>query len=93
LKEKGYVAHYLVKELKGKSTIRIFLKYDQERTPIISGLRRVSKPSLRRYVSHKEIPYVLGGIGTVVMSTSRGMMDDKKARHEKVGGEVVAYVW
>lgn len=93
LKEKGYVAQYLIKEVKGKGTIRIFLKYDREREPVINGLRRVSKPSLRRYVSYKEIPYVLGGIGTVVMSTSKGLIDGKSARLQKIGGEVVAYVW
>lgn len=93
LKEKGYIAHYLIKEVNGKGTIRIFLKYDTDRNPVLNGLKRVSKPSLRRYVSHKHIPYVLGGIGTVVMSTSKGLLDDKSARHQKLGGEVVAYIW
>ena len=93
LKEKGYIAHYLIKEVKGIGTIRVFLKYDNERNPVINGLRRVSKPSLRRYVSYKEIPYVLGGVGTVIMSTPKGLVDGKSARQQKVGGEVVAYVW
>ena len=93
LRKNGYVAQYLIKELKPQGIIRVFLKYDQERAPVINGLRRVSKPSMRRYVSHNKIPYVLGGIGTVVISTSKGLIDGKSARQQKLGGEVVAYVW
>ncbi|MCP5469685.1 MAG: 30S ribosomal protein S8 [Chlamydiales bacterium] len=93
LKKEGYIAHYLIKEVKHRGTIRVFLKYDEEREPVIQGLRRVSKPSLRRYVSHKEIPYVLGGMGTAILSTSHGLLDGKSARQKKIGGELLAFVW
>lgn len=93
LKKEGYIAHYLIKEVKRKGTIRVFLKYDEEREPVIQGLRRVSKPSLRRYVSHKEIPYIQAGMGVAILSTSHGLLDGKSARQKKIGGELVAYVW
>ena len=93
LKEKGYVAHFLVKEENKKGTIRVFLKYDQQRNPVIMGLKRVSKPSLRRYVSSQKIPFVLGGIGLAILSTSQGVMDGKSAKLKGIGGELLALVW
>lgn len=93
LKKKGYIAHYLIKEENKRGTIRVFLKYSVNREPVIMGLRRMSKPSLRRYVTSKNIPYVLGGIGTAIISTSRGVMDGKSARQEGIGGELLALVW
>jgi small subunit ribosomal protein S8 len=93
LKKKGYIAQYLVKEENKRGTIRVFLKYSTNRTPVIMGLRRMSKPSLRRYVTAKKIPYVLGGIGTAIISTSRGVMDGKSAKQQGVGGELLALVW
>jgi small subunit ribosomal protein S8 len=93
LKKKGYIAHYLVKEENRKGTIRVFLKYSINRTPVIMGLRRMSKPSLRKYVTSKNIPYVLGGMGTAIVSTSKGVMDGKSARQQGIGGELIALVW
>jgi small subunit ribosomal protein S8 len=93
LKEPGFVAQYLIKEEKKKVTMRVFLKYAAERAPVIHGLRRVSKCSLRQYVSHQEIPRVFGGMGISILSTSRGVMNGEKARELKVGGEILCLVW
>jgi len=93
LKEQGYVAHYLVKEEKKRGTIRIFLKYGAGRKPVIQGLRRVSKPSLRRYVGAKKIPRVMGGMGMTILSTPKGLMDGKTAREQNLGGEVLCFAW
>src|SRR5262245_52774103 len=84
LKEKGFVAQYLIKEEKRKVTMRIFLKYAGERNPVIHGLKRVSKGSLRQYVGCHEIPRVFGGMGISILSTSKGVMEGEKAREEKV---------
>ena len=73
--------------------IRIQLKYTEDRQPVISGLRRVSKPGRRRYVGVDDLPRVLGGMGTAVITTSRGVMTANEARRQRVGGEVVAFVW
>ena len=73
--------------------ILVRLKYTENRTSVISGLKRVSRPGRRRYVSHEEIPRVLGGMGTAILSTSVGVMTGHEARQRGVGGEVVAYVW
>jgi small subunit ribosomal protein S8 len=91
LKEKGFISNYLVSQQRRK--IRIFLKYNKTRASIIQGLKRISKPGLRKYVSHDEIPYVYGGIGIAILSTSSGIMDDHTAREKKVGGELLCYVW
>lgn len=93
LKETGFVAQYLIKEEKKKVTMRVFLKYAAERAPVIHGLRRVSKCSLRQYVSHQEIPRVFGGMGISILSTSQGVIDGEKARELKVGGEILCLVW
>lgn len=93
LKERGFVSQYLVKEEQKKKTLRVFLKYGAGRKSVIQELERVSKPSLRRYVSSQEIPYVMGGTGIAILSTSSGVMEGMKAREQKVGGELLCLVW
>lgn len=93
LKEKGFVAHYLVKEEKKIGTMRVFLKYDSERKPIIHGLKRESKSSLRKYVPYGQIPRVLAGMGISIISTSKGVMEGDQAREQKIGGELLCSAW
>ncbi len=93
LQKKGLVAHYLVKEEKKKRTMRVFLKYAQERESVLTGLKRVSRPSLRHYVTRDKIPYVFGGIGFAILSTSAGLMDGEQARAAGLGGELIALAW
>ncbi len=94
LVDEGYVKNYQVIEDDKQGTIRIVLKYQgPSKTPVLMGLRRVSKPGLRIYSSSEDMPKVLKGIGTAIVSTSRGVMTDKRARKENVGGEVLAFVW
>ncbi len=93
LKKEGYVADVAEGEEGGKKTLRVLLKYDYNEKPIIQQLRRVSKPGLRRYVAAAAIPRVRGGMGTAVLSTSRGVMSDREARAARVGGEVLCQVW
>ena len=95
LAEEGYIKSYTVIEDKGnvQGTIRIVLKYGAGKTPAISGLKRVSKPGLRVYTNVEDMPRVLKGLGIAILSTSKGVMTDKKARAEKVGGEVLAFIW
>ena len=91
LKSQGFVGNYLVNEKMRK--IRVFLKYKEDRNSLINGLKRVSKPGLRKYVGYNEIPKVFGGVGIALISTSKGILEGKKAHKEKVGGEVLCYVW
>ena len=94
LVDEGYVKDYKVIEDGKQGVIRITLKYQgASRTPVIMGLRRVSKPGLRIYSSSEDMPKVMRGVGTAIVSTSKGVMTDKKARKENVGGEVLAFVW
>ncbi len=93
LKDNGFVAHYLVKEENKRKTMRIFLKYTAKREAVIHGLKRVSKPSLRKYITSQQIPTVLGGMGISIISTSKGVMDDKSAREHNVGGELLCQAW
>lgn len=93
LLEEGYIKSYQVTDDGKQGNIRVVLKYDQSKTKVIKGLRRVSKPGLRIYTSCEDMPKVLKGLGIAIMSTSKGVMTDKKARAEKVGGEVLAYIW
>jgi len=94
LVDEGYVKNYQVVEDGKQGVIRIVLKYQgPSKSPVIQGLRRVSKPGLRIYSSSEDMPKVMKGIGTAIVSTSRGVMTDKKARKENVGGEVLAFVW
>jgi len=93
LKKEGYIADVATAERDGKKVLRVTLKYDYNEKPIIQQLRRVSRPGLRRYVGAAEIPRVRGGMGTAVLSTSRGVMSDREARAARVGGEVLCQVW
>jgi small subunit ribosomal protein S8 len=96
LKEQGYIRDFAVEaptpEHPGE-IIRVSLKYTEERRSAITGLKRVSRPGQRTYVNHTEIPKVLGGMGTAIVSTSRGVMTGHEARDAGVGGEVVAHIW
>ncbi len=94
LVDEGYVKSYNVIEDGKQGTIRIVLKYQgPSKSPVLMGLRRVSKPGLRIYSSSEDMPKVMKGIGTAIVSTSKGVMTDKQARKEHVGGEVLAFVW
>ena len=91
LKEEGFVMNYETVD-EGK-TLKVTLKYGSNKEKVITGIKRISKPGLRVYASKEELPRVLGGLGIAVISTSQGVMTDKKARKLGLGGEVIAYVW
>lgn len=93
ISEEGYVEGYVVEDTKPQKTLTITLKYGQRRAKTIKGIRRISKPGLRIYSAAQDLPRVLGGLGTAVISTSKGMMCDRDARKKGVGGEVIAYIW
>lgn len=93
LLEEGFVRGYDVIEDEKQGIIRIQLKYGQSGERVISGLKRISKPGMRVYASNHEVPKVLNGLGISVISTSKGILTDKQARKENVGGEVICYVW
>jgi small subunit ribosomal protein S8 len=93
LSEQGYIEGYSTEPARVGDNLRLRLKYTEDRRPAISGLRRVSRPGRRNYVGHADVPRVLGGMGTAIVSTSRGVMTGHEARREGVGGEVVAHVW
>ena len=93
LVDEGYVRGMHVIEDKKQGVIRVTLKYSEGGAPVIAGLRRVSKPGLRIYSSSEDMPKVMKGLGTAIISTSKGIMTDKAARKENVGGEVLAFVW
>ena len=93
LLEEGDIKSYTVVEDGKQGVIRIVLKYGPNKTQVISGLRRVSKPGLRIYTSCEDMPRVMKGLGIAILSTSKGIMTDKEARKEKVGGEVLAFIW
>ena len=93
LTEQGYVESYAVEPGRVGPNLRVTLKYTEDRKPVIMGMQRVSKPGRRRYVGSKEIPKVQGGMGTTIISTSRGVMTGHDARRNGVGGELVAKVW
>ncbi len=93
LKDEGYIQNYQVTKDQPQPQLRIILKYDQQRQPVITGLRRVSKPGRRVYMKRQEIPWVLSGMGTAIISTSQGVMTGQKARRLGLGGEVICYVW
>jgi small subunit ribosomal protein S8 len=93
LSEQGYIEDFSVEPTPVGDVIRIRLKYTDGRRSVVTGLRRVSRPGRRRYVSHGEVPRVMGGMGTAIMSTSVGVMTGHQAKQRGVGGEVVAYVW
>lgn len=93
LNEEGYIKGYQLIDDGKQGVIRITLKYGQNKEKVISGLKRVSKPGLRIYAGVDELPRVLKGLGIAIVSTSKGIMTDKKARAEHIGGEVLAFVW
>ncbi len=93
LVDEGYIKSFTVKEDSKQGVITITLKYTETNAPVITGLRRISKPGLRIYTSCEDMPKVMKGIGTAIISTPKGVMTDKKARKENVGGEVLAFVW
>ena len=93
LVDEGYIKGMQVIEDGKQGIIRITLKYGEKNTPVISGLRRVSKPGLRIYASCADMPKVMKGLGIAIVSTSKGVMTDRKARQENVGGEVLAFIW
>ena len=92
LKNEGYINDYKVSE-GSKGVITIDLKYGQNNQKVINGLKRISKPGLRVYAKADEIPKVLNGLGIAIISTSKGIMTDKEARRQNLGGEVLAYIW
>ena len=93
LKDEGYIAEYTREEDDKQGVLHITLKYSRDRRPIIQGIKRVSKPSLRIYTKNGEIKPVRSGLGISIVSTSRGVMSGKTARDEKIGGEVICEVW
>lgn len=93
LKEQGYITDFSVEDGRVGEVIKVQLRYTEDRSPVISGMQRVSRPGRRRYVANQEVPRVLGGMGTAIVSTSTGVMTGHEAKQRGVGGEVVAYVW
>jgi small subunit ribosomal protein S8 len=93
LKQEGVIADVAVAKDPVRPTMTLSLKYVGKRRPVIRGLRRISKPGLRRYAGATEMPRVVGGTGVAIVTTSRGVMTDREARRAKVGGEILCYVW
>ena len=91
LKEEGFVKNF--ESVNNGKTLKVTLKYGSNKEKVITGIKRISKPGLRVYAKKEELPRVLGGLGIAVISTSKGVMSDKQARKEGLGGEVIAYVW
>ena len=93
LVDEGYVKSYTVVEDGKQGVIKVVLKYSEGKMPVIKGLRRVSKPGLRIYSNAQELPRVMKGLGVAIISTSKGIMTDRQARRDNLGGEVLAFVW
>jgi small subunit ribosomal protein S8 len=93
MKEEGFIRAYKILKDKKQGILRITLKYTPENQPIIAGLKRISKPGRRVYTDKDAIPLVMAGVGISVLSTSRGVLGDKACRREKVGGEILCYIW
>lgn len=93
LKREGFITDCVTEAQGARRSLKLYMKYGQDKRPVIRGLRRISKSGLRRYVPVAEIPRVVGGMGIAILSTSRGVMTDQEARQNKVGGEVLCYVW
>jgi len=92
-KREGFIGNYkLVKDNK-QGILRVYLRYGKDGTPALLGVKRISKPSLRIYRGKSELPKVCGGLGSAIVSTSKGIMTDKEARAQKMGGEVICYIW
>ena len=93
LKEEGYIRNFRLQREEGKPTIKVYLKYTDEGQSVIQGIKRVSRPGLRRYSSYEGMPRPLSGAGIAIVSTSKGVMSGQKARAQRVGGEVLCEVW
>jgi len=93
LVDEGYIKSFTVIEDGKQGVIKVTLKYTDGKTPVITGLKRVSKPGLRIYSNVEDMPRVMKGLGVAIVSTSKGVMTDRKARAEHVGGEILAYIW
>ena len=93
LKAEGFIVDYEVKDADKFKVLEITLKYDEKNKPVVTKLQRVSRPGLRSYCKAKNLPQVLGGMGIAIVSTSKGLLTDRKARKEHLGGEVLCYVW
>ena len=93
LKEEGFIADFKVNKDSVQDMMVLNLKYGENKERVITGLKRISKPGLRVYAKNNEIPKVLNGLGIAIVSTSKGIMTDKQARKESLGGEVLAYIW
>ncbi len=93
IKDEGFISDYEVLRAKPQRAIKIYLKYDDQNQPMLSGLERISKPGLRIHVQRKEIPRVYGGLGIAILSTSKGMMTGQQAWRRGIGGELLCYVW
>lgn len=93
MKDEGYIVDFEVTEKAPQNELTITLKYGPKRSKVIRGLRRISKPGLRIYAGKNDLPRVLGGLGTAIISTSQGVMTDRDARKAGIGGEVIAYIW
>jgi len=94
-KNEGFIKNFKLVDDKKQGLIRIFLKYqnDQRKTPVITNIERVSRPGLRQYSGNAALPRIFNGMGTVVVSTSKGVLTDRKAREQGIGGEVLCYIW
>jgi small subunit ribosomal protein S8 len=93
LLKEGFIQNYEVVSVENHDQIRVALKYGQDKSRIITGIKRISKPGLKVYAKRNELPRVLGGLGVAIISTSKGIITDKEARKLEVGGEVICYVW
>jgi small subunit ribosomal protein S8 len=93
LLEEGFIQGYEVTNERPQANIRLWLKYDDKRRPIVAGLKRVSRPGRRVYSGKRELPWVLSGLGIAIVSTPKGVMTDREARRNGVGGEILCYVW
>lgn len=93
LKEEGYIKNFRLMREEGRPIIKVYLKYTNQGDSVIQGIRRISRPGLRRYTGYERMPRPLGGAGVAIVSTSRGVMTGHMARNQKVGGEIICEVW
>ncbi|GHT44935.1 30S ribosomal protein S8 [Endomicrobiia bacterium] len=93
LKEEGYISNYKNIEDRKQGILRVYLKYTAANKAVLQGIRRVSKSSLRIYKGYEDMPKTVGGLGVTIVSTSKGLMSDRQTRKQKIGGEVIGYVW
>jgi small subunit ribosomal protein S8 len=93
LKEEGYITSYKNMDDKKQGILRVYLKYTASKKPVLQGIKRVSKSSLRIYKGYEDMPKTVGGLGVTLVSTSKGLMTDSQSRKENIGGEVIGYVW